>query len=197
MLVHVCEILLGVNLEQMFSKTQATTIRKTLYYKSRKGILGHPISIIGVIEDHAKGTIHFHILFFGGVSPYVLQRFAGMEDVCREISKTLDTMYCSALPTECHVVPVVRRIVGQQKKNKLRLPAFSGGVLLDRPDCSGVTPGGHVDYDMLVAETAIQASKQQHHRHMKTCQKGVAGLTGCRLCLPFAVSAATTPWVLV
>jgi hypothetical protein len=50
---------------------------------------------------------------------------------------------------------------------------------------------------MLVAETAVQASKQQHHRHMKTCQKGVAGLTGCRLCLPFVVSAATTPWVLV
>jgi hypothetical protein len=91
----------------------------------------------------------------------------------------------------------VRWIVSQRKKNKLRFPAFSGGVLLDRPDCFGVTFRGHVDYDMLVAKTAVQASKQQHHRHMKTCQKGVAGLTGCRLCLPFVVSAATTPWVLV
>ena len=197
LLVHVCEIMLGVNLEEMFSKTLATTLRKTVYYKSRKGILGYPMSILGVIEDHAKGTVHFHVLFFGGVSPYVMQRFAGMEEICQAISATLDTMYCSSISSEYHTVPVVRRIIGQRKQNKIRLPEFSSEVLLGRPDCSSVVSSGLVDYDKLMDETGMQASKQQHHRHMRTCQKGVAGLTGCRLCLPFAASASTTPWQLV
>jgi hypothetical protein len=197
LLVHVCEIVLGVNLEHMFSKTLATTLRKTIYYKSRKGILGHPMSILGVIEDHAKGTVHFHVLFFGGVSPYVLQRFAGLQEICHAISTTLDTMYCSSIPKEHHTVPVVRRIIGQRKKNKIRLPEFSAEVLLGRPDCSSIIESGIVNYSKIMDETALQASKQQHHRHMKTCQKGVAGLTGCQLCLPFAASNCTAPWQLI
>jgi hypothetical protein len=40
-------------------------------------------------------------------------------------------------------------------------------------------------------------AKQQHHCHMQTCKKGRIGLTGCRLCLPFACKHITGPVLLV
>ena len=50
--------------------------KKTHYYKKckyKKGIIGNTLSFIGVVEDHVKGTLHFHIIFFGSISPYILQ----------------------------------------------------------------------------------------------------------------------------
>jgi hypothetical protein len=50
------------------------------------------------VEDHARGTLHYHILFFCGLSPYVLNRFSNLDSVCTEISTVLDTQYKSSLP---------------------------------------------------------------------------------------------------
>jgi hypothetical protein len=197
-LVHVCEILLGIRLEGMASKNVAYTSRKTVYYKSKKGIFGHALAAIGVIEDHAKGTVHFHLLLYGGLSPYVLQKFASFDRVCKSITQCLDSMYSSCAPEEYHVGPTVRRIVEDWKGLKVRLPHFSNEVLLDHPDCSSVlSKAGMVVLTRIVQQCHRQMVKQQHHRHMRTCKKGRIGLTGCRLCLPFACKHSTSPVLLV
>jgi hypothetical protein len=197
-LVHVCEILLGIRLEGMASKNVAYTSRKTVYYKSKKGIFGHALAAIGVIEDHAKGTVHFHLLLYGGLSPYVLQKFASFDKVCESVTRCLDSMYSSCAPEKYHVGPTVRRIVEDWKGLKVRLPHFSNEVLLDRPDCSSVlNEVGTVALSRIVQQCHRQMAKQQHHRHMRTCKKGRIGLTGCRLCLPFACKHITGPVLLV
>jgi hypothetical protein len=91
-LVSVCEILLGVQLEHMFTRVSGETTRKTNFFKSSKGVFGYPMCLIGVIEDHAKGTVHFHLLLYGSLTPYLLQRFSSMGTVCEKISEVLDTM---------------------------------------------------------------------------------------------------------
>ena len=65
----VCAILLGLPPEDFFACHDGITRSKTKHYKTSKGILGHCLSYIAVVEDHAKGTLHYHLLFFGGLSP--------------------------------------------------------------------------------------------------------------------------------
>jgi hypothetical protein len=66
--------------------------------------------MVGVIEDHARGTVHFHLLFYGGLTPYLLQRFSSMGAMCEKISEVLDTMYCNNLPSEVQLGHVFQRI---------------------------------------------------------------------------------------
>ena len=50
--------------EGFFGAYKGNSIRKTYYYKNRKynkGIIGNILAFIGVIEDHMKGTLHFHL----------------------------------------------------------------------------------------------------------------------------------------
>jgi hypothetical protein len=122
----------------MSSKSIANTARKTTYYRAKKGIFGHTLSIIGIVKDHAKGTLHFHLLFFGGLSPYVLQRFAGLPDVCTSISRALDSMYSSSLPDGYHNAAVVRRMAEESKEVFVMLPKLNTEVLLSRPDYSAI-----------------------------------------------------------
>ena len=61
-------------------------------------MFGYPMCMIGVIKDHARGTVHFHLLFYGGLTPYRLQRFSSIGSVCEKISEVLDSMYCNSLP---------------------------------------------------------------------------------------------------
>jgi hypothetical protein len=49
MLVSVCKILLGVQLEHMFTKISSESTQKTRFFKSSKGIFGYPMCLIGVI----------------------------------------------------------------------------------------------------------------------------------------------------
>jgi hypothetical protein len=110
MLVSVCKILLGVQLEHMFTRIAGKTTRKTRFFKMSKGIFGYPMCMVGVIEDHARGTVHFHLLFYGGLTPYLLQRFASMSTVYEKISEVLDTMYCCSLPGDVQLGHVFRHM---------------------------------------------------------------------------------------
>ena len=36
-------------------------------------MIGHALGYVGVVEDHAKGTLHYHLLIMGGLTPHLLQ----------------------------------------------------------------------------------------------------------------------------
>ena len=100
-----CSILLGLTPEIFFGSDEAQSWRRTRYFVTYKGILGHPLEYLAVVEDHAKGTIHYHLIFFGSLPPYLLQRFALLQTVCLAIGQTLDTMYRAKLPAFTHIEP--------------------------------------------------------------------------------------------
>ena len=72
---YILSIIFGCSPEGFFSEYEGTSTRKTHYYKNRKnnkGIIGNILAFISVIEDYMKGTLHFHLVFIGSISPYIL-----------------------------------------------------------------------------------------------------------------------------
>jgi hypothetical protein len=106
-------ILLKSSIEDkgFFSRTSSTSSRRTLYYKLKKGIFGHTFAVSGVTEAHERGTLHWHFTLHAGLSPYVLQRFAHLQEMCDEISKVLDDMYVSHVPPDLQAGGLLRRFL--------------------------------------------------------------------------------------
>jgi hypothetical protein len=198
----VCSLLLGIPPEEFFSQYASQSRRKTRYFKCNKGIFGHCLAYIGVVEDHAKGTLHYHILLYGGLSPYLLQRFASLGQVCDAISKALDEMYRSSLPEKSLYNSVMKRIVkrpyngyGLTSKD---LVQSNLDPILERPDAiNGIRNNEDFDVNWIMEKTIQQADVQEWHEHMKTCHNGFLGRDGCRMCYPAGEVNATGPVLLV
>lgn len=110
-------ILLNVNIEGpgYYSKLNSSSSRRSAYYRTKKGVFGHTFACPGVTEAHAKGTLHWHFLIFAGLSPYLLQRFAHLQNICDEISPVLDTMYVSELPADIQAAALVTRYLNSKR----------------------------------------------------------------------------------
>ena len=196
----VLSILIGLDPEDMafFSRFEATSKRKTTYYKAKKGIFGHPLYAIGVTEDHSRGTLHWHITLLAGLPPYVLQTFYNLNGLCDHISSVLDSMYTSQLSESLQIGSIVKDIVKQQKKdwsipNDAVASISNYETLLHDPtpretldDINQASLRTHSEsFTSLFNEHAtLTSSSNQHHRHLRTCHKGFHGRTGCRFDLP-------------
>ena len=125
---HVLSILFGCSPEGFFGAYEGTSTRKTRYYKNRKynkGIIGNILAFVGVIEDHMKGTLHFHLVLIGSISPYVLQELANIQDICDKVATTLDSFYTAKYTTQTNFRNVLTR--------KLRkLPAINKYVKAEK-----------------------------------------------------------------
>ena len=195
-----CSILLGLSPENFFGSDEGETRRRTRYFKVYKGVVGHVLAYIGVVEDHAKGTIHYHLIFFGGLPPYVLQRFACMPEISKAIAKVLNTMYRAKLPDDCNVSHVIATILKEWTTSGYDASTLrqrhANPHLLGRYEPIG---GGHqnpltsVSYETICRETVPQADDQTRHRHMETCHHGSRGITGCRLDRKMASCNGTHP----
>lgn len=107
LLTDVCEILFGVTLEGFFGRDNKSK-RKTWCFTCNKGILGHAQAVVGVLEDHAKGTLHFHLVFLGGLSPGALKEFAAIPDLCAGLVSVLDSQYKSQYPQDTMLRKLVK-----------------------------------------------------------------------------------------
>ncbi|CAB9503076.1 Inherit from KOG: DNA helicase [Seminavis robusta] len=116
LLYHILNILLKLPIEHegYYGSMEGLSKRRTRYYKQRKGIFGYSLGACGVTEAHQKGTLHWHITLFAGLSPYVLQRFAHMQKICDEISVALDDMYQSHLPARIHIGGITQRVLSRK-----------------------------------------------------------------------------------
>jgi energy-coupling factor transporter ATP-binding protein EcfA2 len=180
MISDFCSILLGLPPENFFGSDEGQSRRRTRYFATYKGLLGHPLAYLAVVEDHAKGTIHYHLIFFGSLPPYLLQRFASLESVCKTIGKTLDTMYRAKLPSSIHIQHLTKKIIKEMKPmglNTAILRRYPEPHLLSRHH----PLDGTECFDTICQRTLQQAVDQQNHTHMYTCHKGIHGYRGCRL----------------
>ena len=83
-----------------------------------------------------KGTLHFHLVLIGSISPYVLQELANIQDICNKVATTLDSFYtakyttqtnfCNVLTRKLQKLPAINKYI---KAEKLSPPA-----LLQRSD---------------------------------------------------------------
>ena len=75
----------------------------------------HAVEDVAVVEDHSKGTLHYHLIFFGGLPAYLLQRFIVIREVCKEISKTLDSMFKAKFQKNMLIALRMRKVLQQEK----------------------------------------------------------------------------------
>ena len=184
-------ILFGCSPEGFFGAYEGTSIRKTRYYKNRKynkGIIGNILAFVGVIEDHMKGTLHFHLVLIGSISPYVLQELANIQDICDKVATTLDSFYTAKYTTQTNFRNVLTRklrklpaINKYVKAEKLSPPA-----LLQRSDPLQqieLIPAGSRECNLETIKqiTANERAMVCFHEHHRTCHKGYYGRIRCRL----------------
>ena len=143
-----------------------------------------------------KGTLHFHLLIYGGLSAYAMQRFAAMKDICAAISDVLNSMFVSEIPSTHHL-PALLHKLAEKPEIALSLGERSREVLLSRHSCSvAANVHGDITHHSLKKATYDQGSRQQHHKHLKTCRSGKNGRDGCRLCMGRGDCICTRPVLL-
>ena len=176
---------------------------------NKKGVLGHGLSLLAVVEDHAKGTLHYHLLFFGGLTPFVLQQFSSLGEVCSTVSVVLDTMYTGSIPTKHHVQMILQNVISKPFWNtglkRSDIPRVNKEPLLSRHSWQADLdsfPSTQQSAESIECPFCIwnavhcQVLRQNWHQHVATCHKGLLGATGCRLCMPSGLREDTSPILL-
>ena len=175
--------------------------KKTVFFMERKGLMGHICCVIGVPEDHARGTLHYHFLIFGGLRPYVFQNFARVHRVVEVVRSVVDSMYNSQLPEQHHLAEVSRDVVSRRVGWRIGLPVTSMRIdqppLFRIPRPVNLIHQGCLSLGAVLEATFQQCRYQNWHHHMKTCRKGSNGRSGCRLSMPSPPISSTRPVLLV
>jgi hypothetical protein len=71
----------GISPEDFFRDNDCPSARKTRNLELNRAPFGTSEACIGVIEDQTKGTLHYHLLFLGDLSPILPKRFSSKRDV--------------------------------------------------------------------------------------------------------------------
>jgi hypothetical protein len=195
----ILSILLGLPPENCFGGMESKTVRKVRYFKSRgKGVFGFTLAFNGTVEDHVKGTLHYHLILYGSIPPYLLQRFANIRLICQSISKALDSMFRAKLPTNVHVRHMIHRILRANNNLGLKstdLDLLTVNAILDKEEPLqrvqiGENKSSHAK---IHEETANHGAKNHYHCHCATCRKGLNGYMGSRLSKPSGECDETKP----
>jgi len=182
---NVLEILFGIPPDTCTMGTGRKTNR-TCYYKYKfgykgnkfrsKGIFGYIFAYYGTHEAQHRGTLHFHVILYGGISPEILDAVGGMNNLCASVSAVLDQMYKAELSPSFHLT---RLFKNYQRTND----DLSTSIKTTRH--AMVTPSFH-------NEPLPNQTKKWHeftqgvvvkcgvHRHTFTCRKSFCKHTKCR-----------------
>ena len=104
-----CEVLLGMPVEHFFVRNVGHTERSTKCFLAHKGIFGHSVGHLFVVEDHAKGTLHVHLLFYGGVSPHVMELACGVPSLTKKVAEVLDMIHVQKLDPIVHMKELIKQ----------------------------------------------------------------------------------------
>jgi hypothetical protein len=197
---NVLSILFGLEPAHFFGATEGHSSRKTKYYKCRsKGILGDILAYTGTVEDHCKGTLHFHFIFYGSISPYVMQELGCVQSICDAVANALDTMYETKFTTRTNAKHLVHRIIRKSTNVSLKasdLMPISGPPLFQRNNILQTIQEGsgqekETSLSKLSQLTAHERVLAVYHEHHRTCRKGYMGRCGCRLAKPSGLCNGT------
>jgi len=151
------------------------------------GITGTNIAYFGKTETTARGSLHFHVVLWGGISPDFLELMSDIPELCKRIGSILESMFSASVDKEEHVSDLAMHQVRTRfpKNPHLRIPPRAMQI---SPDPS-LAPefASHVS-------TTIRCNGI--HDHSFTCFKSTMGHSGCRLCKPSGLRKETLPVIL-
>nr|CAH0102913.1 unnamed protein product [Daphnia galeata] len=95
--------------------TEASMKRNTPLFKRKAGVFGVPIATFGCTEEQARGSLHMHALFCGGLPPHLLQTAGVVPLLFSAVAKALDTMVCAQLDPITHVENLISKFSTEKK----------------------------------------------------------------------------------
>ena len=178
----VLQILIGIDVE-----VQGCKAKKTILFSARKkGIFGHCIAAYGVNEAQGRGTLHFHVILWGSLTPKLLEASLTCEDFCQKMGEVLDSMYRAEADIGIHVESILRKCM-KSGGCKLNLGEPPPAALQVCP-----LPLAHPEeFDVFSQNVAV--SRNDHTDHSFTCHKPPTGNDGCRLDMPRGECDSTFP----
>jgi len=158
-------------------------VAETKFDDESFGIAGSPWAFFGKTETTGSGSLHFHVVVWAGLPPWMLDYFASNALLCKHIASVLDSIYCAELSRHDHIRDLVKKnikhIKGLQTKKlscappPVHLPSDSD-TLLSGKCCwqmyyCVVFSGSLKDYTVPGA-FATYSSKLKHECKDTSCQ---------------------------
>lgn len=97
-----CGTFLGLPAEEGTRTSTAPHLRE-------KGLFGAPVAHFGVVETAGRLALHIHLIFWGGLSPQLLQDCGVYAKIVEEIHAALATQITTSAPPWAHVQDIMRR----------------------------------------------------------------------------------------
>ncbi|CAJ1937001.1 unnamed protein product, partial [Cylindrotheca closterium] len=182
---NVLSILVGCPPEGFPGLYDGKSTRKSRYWNTKKGIFGHILSFAGVVEDHAKGTLHFHIILFGSVTSYVLQELGNVAGICKKVQEVLDAIYKAKFTATTNFCNVLTRKLKESTALRHMAKSRITPALLQLTNPISILQAHGVDRRLSTMKkleniTADQRAQTLYHVHHRTCKKGFHGRKRCR-----------------
>ena len=134
-----------------------------------------------------KGSLHFHVAIWGGLSPDLLAKISTYPELCKEAERVLESMYSASMPREVHVSDLVNKELPHyynacptfgEKRNKV------GRAMLIHPD-----PVNNKDaFDEFCHTRTCRFGIRSY---CMTCRKPPIGYIGCWLAKPSGLAEKT------
>jgi len=157
------------------------------------GITGTNIAYFGKTETTGRGSLHFHVVLWGGISPDFLELISDMPELCKRVGSILESMYSASLTKEQHVADLATKeadkLCSYQDDTKPTRRTMTPQAMQISPD-----PLDKSRFVCHVCTTVCQ--RNGIHQHTFTCLKGVLGKCSCRLCKPSGKRKGTLPVIL-
>ena len=160
--------------------------RRTKYYRDcGKGVFGYCRAFFGVVEAQGRGSLHYHVLIWGGLSASLLESTAHCPETRTEVAKAMNQMYAAELPRHLHAKDLTMR--------ELRLEGEEvGGDIQYCPSLS-VAPSPLTAHDKHREDCHSCVRYSGIHNHRLACHDGRHGEDGCRFNAPWGTEQETRP----
>lgn len=158
-------------------RTSDKEVRTTFFNSRTKGICGYITAYYGISEAQQRGTLHFHLIIWGGLTPALLQKIAEFPELCNQVSSALETIYTTEIPRQFHMKSLIFEAMKQTTEGRTLIHKNEPFV----PPALLIPPTPLMDKNKVWNNHAFQNTLITNvHEHRFTCRKGKTGKKRCR-----------------
>ena len=139
------------------------------------GVFGTPIAAFGVTEEQARGSLHMHLLFWGGLTPSLLQAAGGIPALAHLIAGAINRVVMAHLQPIVHVRHLLRDLTNEKPPHAALFKTHN--------------PSTHMQQFVDDFQRTVDLSNV--HKHAPTCYKTKQGTSSCRLGRPVQLKEQT------
>jgi len=112
-MVHdVITILIGIKPSNHSGDNNRTTKTEFISPDTHIGMIGTSWAFFGKNEVTHSGSLHFHVVIWGGLSPQLLESVADIPELCEKVALVLDSQFSASIDRHVHIQDLVQKHIG-------------------------------------------------------------------------------------